>query len=315
MSRVVAIGEVLVELSRGEDGRYGLAFGSDAFTTAIHLARLGVATAFATALGDDPYSQAIVQLAETEGLATDLIVHVAGRRPGLVMVETAESGGRLAFDWREAAPSRRLFALEGWGSLAEAITAARLVYLTGHTLSLYDNAGIGRLLATLEVARQRGALVAFDSAFHPQSWGGDVARARAVFIEALRRVDIALAGYAGAALLFGDVSPAATLARLAACGVGEVAVRADSSIHLLSGGEAAQVPPGAMIEAPEPAGEAFSAAYLAGRLGGRPPLAAAEDSFRLAAEAAARKGAGKSTNGTANGPIKGQVNGQIPVSH
>jgi 2-dehydro-3-deoxygluconokinase len=34
-SRVVVVGEVLIELARGGDGRFGLACGGDTFNTAV----------------------------------------------------------------------------------------------------------------------------------------------------------------------------------------------------------------------------------------------------------------------------------------
>src|SRR6187549_2488385 len=62
-SRVVAIGEVMIELARGGDGRFGMACGGDTFNTAVYLARAGVDVSYATALGDDPYSDGIVSMA------------------------------------------------------------------------------------------------------------------------------------------------------------------------------------------------------------------------------------------------------------
>ena len=62
-SRVVAIGEVMIELARGGDGRFGMACGGDTFNTAVYLARAGIDVAYATALGDDPYSDGIVSMA------------------------------------------------------------------------------------------------------------------------------------------------------------------------------------------------------------------------------------------------------------
>jgi 2-dehydro-3-deoxygluconokinase len=314
MSRVVAIGEVLVELSRGSDGRYGLSFGGDGFGTAIRLARLGVSTALATALGDDPYSRAIVAGAEAAGLATDLMVHIAGRRPGLTVIETDSAGGRDVHPWREASPARHLFAVEGWGTLAEAMTAARLIYLSGATLSLLDNVGIGRLLATLEVARERGAKIALGGAFDLRDWGGDLARARAIHAEALRRVDIALAGFASEARLFDDASPSATLDRLAAAGIGEIVLQAGAQgVLLRQGAESVLLAPETPAESrgsePDPGASAtFTAGYLAARLAGQPPEAAARTGQRLAgaaeaprAEAPRKEAPRKSGNGAANG--------------
>lgn len=313
MSRVVAIGEVLVELSRGEDSRYGLSFGGDGFGVAIRLARLGVATALATAISDDPYSRAIFAGAQAAGLATDLMIRIAGRRPGLAVIETDASGEHHVESWREGAPVRHLFSVEGWGSLAEAMTAAELVYVSGSTLALFDNVGIGRLLATLELARERGAKVALGGAFHLRDWGGDLARARAIHAEALRRVDIALPGFASEVRLFDDASPAATLDRLAAAGIGEIALTAGAGGLLVrQGAETVQVSgeQGADKPPAEPRGEGgdptFNAGYLAARLAGQPPEAAARTAQRLSSAAAAPSGAEasrKGTNGTANGHV------------
>src|SRR5437016_4378435 len=54
-TRVVAIGEVMIEMARGSDGRFGMACGGDTFNTAVYLARAGIDVSYATALGDDPY--------------------------------------------------------------------------------------------------------------------------------------------------------------------------------------------------------------------------------------------------------------------
>jgi 2-dehydro-3-deoxygluconokinase len=92
--QVVAIGEVMIEMARGNDGRYGTACGGDTFNTAVYLARAGIEVAYATALGDDPYSDGIVSMATAEGIKTDLILRVPGRLPGLYMIETDKKGER-----------------------------------------------------------------------------------------------------------------------------------------------------------------------------------------------------------------------------
>jgi sugar/nucleoside kinase (ribokinase family) len=77
--RIVCVGEVMVELARGADGRFGLAYGGDTFNTAVYLARADVPVAYATALGDDAYSDGIVSLAAAEGVNADLMLRVPGR--------------------------------------------------------------------------------------------------------------------------------------------------------------------------------------------------------------------------------------------
>src|SRR5262249_28781120 len=108
-SRVVCVGDVMVKLARGNDGRFGIGCSGDAFNTAIYLARAGVEVAFATALGDDTYSDGILALASAENIGRDLILRVRGRMPGLCLVDNDASGTRRPHHWDDAAPARDLF--------------------------------------------------------------------------------------------------------------------------------------------------------------------------------------------------------------
>src|SRR5438876_10797091 len=135
--RVVAVGEALIEFVRGGDGRFGIGCAGDSFNVAVYLARAGIDAAFATALGDDPYSDAILALAAAEGVACDLVLRTRGRLPGLALVDTDAAGTRQRHDWRIEAPARDLFELPEWGRVAEGVGKAKLVYFSGITLSLY----------------------------------------------------------------------------------------------------------------------------------------------------------------------------------
>jgi 2-dehydro-3-deoxygluconokinase len=268
--RAVCIGEAIVELARGADGRFALASAGDTFNTAIYLARAGVPVAMASALGDDPFSEAIVSLTQAEGIATDLILRAPGRLPGLALVDSDNKGERRVHYWREAAPARELFELPQWSAMAESVVHARLIYFTGITLSLYSNVGLGRFFATLELARGNGAKIAFDGNFRPHGWGGDLSRTRTVFAEALKRVDIALPAYDDEAVLWGDPSPEATIERLQAFGVPvpEVVVPVD----------------------PTAAGDGFNAGYLAARLNGQGAIEAANAAHKLAGQVIKHRG-------------------------
>src|SRR5882757_4710424 len=135
-SRAVCVGEVMIELLRGGDGRFSIACGGDTFNTAIYLARAGLDVAFATALGDDPYSDGILALAAAEGLNCDLIRRVPGRLPGLYTIESDANGRRQFHNWRSEAPARELFELPDWGLVGESLLKAKLIYFSGITLSL-----------------------------------------------------------------------------------------------------------------------------------------------------------------------------------
>src|SRR4029077_10579657 len=111
---------------------------------------------------------------------------------------------------------------------------AGLIYFSGVTLSLYSNNGLGRLLAVVEMARKNGAKIAFDGNFRPRGWKGDVNRTRTVFVEALKRVDIALPTFEDEALLWGDANPEATVNRVRAFGWGEIVVKNGASTALVA---------------------------------------------------------------------------------
>jgi 2-dehydro-3-deoxygluconokinase len=292
--RVVAVGEAIVELVRGGDGRFGIASAGDTFNVAIYLARAGLDVAFATALGDDPYSDAILALAAAEGVASDLVLRLRGRLPGLAVVDSETEGTRHRYDWCGESPARELFELADWGRVAEGLTKAKLVYFSGITLSLYSNTGIGRFLALIEMVRQQGVKIAFDGNFRPRGWRGDLSRTRTVFMEALKRVDIALPAYDDEAVLWGDPSPEATVERLQAFGIAEIVVKNGPNSALVVSGAQREFIPVPEVVVPvdtTAAGDSFNAGFIAARLTGKGPADAAAAAHRLAAQVIRHRGA------------------------
>jgi 2-dehydro-3-deoxygluconokinase len=293
-ARAICVGEVLIELKRGGDGRFALSCGGDTFNTAVYLARAGVDVAFATAIGDDSYSDSIVALAAAEGVASNLILRVAGRLPALSLAENGPSGERNVRYWRDGAPVHELFELPDWMRIAESLVSAKLIFFSGITLSLFSSGGLGRFLAVLEVARAQGAKVAFDGNFRPRGWKGDLPRTRTVFVETLKRVDIALPTFDDEAVLWGDPSPEATVVRLQAFGIGEIVVKngPNSALVAASGGqEFVPVPEVVVPVDTTAAGDGFNAGYLAARLAGNEPAQAAGAAHRLAGNVIRHPGA------------------------
>ena len=293
-TRIISVGEVMIEMARGSDGRFSQASGGDTFNTAVYLARRGLPVAYATALGDDPYSDRIVALAAAEGIVTDQIVRVPGRVPGLYLIETDSKGERTFQYWRDTSPARELFELPQWSSIAESLMAARIIYFSGITLSLYSNTSLGRFFAILEMARQAGTKVVFDGNYRPRGWKGDLQRTRRVFMEALKRVDIALPTYEDEALLWGDQSPDATIERLQAFGIGEIAIKNGHNSALVAAAGHREFIPVPDVVVPidtTAAGDSFNAGYMAARLSDENPADAAVAGHKLASEVIQHRGA------------------------
>lgn len=295
-SRVVSIGECMIELARAGNGRFSLGYGGDTFNTAIYLARCGVPVAYATLLGDDPYSSEIVALAKSERVATDLVHQVPGRNTGLYLIETTASGERSFRYWRDRSPARELFNGEHALVVARAMNDACVVYLSGITLSLYDAVGLEKLEAALIAARTCGARIAMDGNFRPTGWGGLAGRGRAqtTFERFFRLADLAMPTFDDEQALWGDSEPSQTFARLASWGVSEIVLKRGPAGALVGSGKGMDdIPVQSPVDAVDTtaAGDSFNAAYLAQRLRGAPPSEAALAGHRLAGAKIRHRGA------------------------
>lgn len=285
MRDIISIGECMIELARRSDGAFEMRVGGDTYNTAIYLARLGADISYMTAVGDDPYSELIVQTALSEKICTQHIVIAEGRMPGLYLIET-EAGERRFWYWRERSPARDLFELPGTAERCISLAGAKIIYLSGITLSLYPPAGLDKLAAALAEARQQGGRVVMDSNFRPAGWFRDTARARAVYERFWALADIALPSFDDEQALWGDATTDETLNRFAAFGCDEVCLKlAGDGAMTAWYGESDHVRPERRITPVDStaAGDSFSAAYLWARLAGLEPKSAAIRGNRLAA--------------------------------
>jgi 2-dehydro-3-deoxygluconokinase len=297
MPKVASIGECMIELRHRGERELELAYGGDTLNFAVYLARLsrgrGVAVDYVTALGEDPYSDAMLAMWRGEGVGCDLVARLPGRLPGLYTIRTDAHGERTFTYWRSASAARDVLQGAHGSRIAEQLAGYDLLYLSGITLSILDPAQRERLMALADAIRTRGGRVVFDNNFRPAGWP-DRDEARAVFDRMLRRVDIALPTLDDDQALFGveDVSDCAR--RLHDLGVAEVVVKLGAKgCRFSSSGRTADVPAErvARVVDSTAAGDSFNAGYLAGRLAGLEPEAAAAQGNRLAARVIGHPGA------------------------
>ena len=280
----------MLELSGDQERGFRFGFGGDTLNTAVYLARLGCRVDYVTVLGDDPYSDRMVAAWRAEGIGTDLVRRAAGRLPGLYVIGTDAAGERSFHYWRDRAPARELFDGADARPLVERIAEVDCLFLTGVTLSIYSEGGRGWMLEAMARTRARGGLVAFDSNYRPRGWP-DPATAGRWMARALEHVDIALPSLDDEQAIFGDADGAACAART---GAPEVVVKqgADGCVIRVDG--KTTLIPCPRVESPvdtTAAGDSFNAAYLAARLGGASPDAAALAGHRLAAAVVGSPGA------------------------
>ena len=281
--KVASIGECMIEFSAARDGLFARGFGGDTLNTAVYLSRLGIDTAYVTALGDDALSEAMLAAWQAEGINTDEVLRVPGRVPGLYMIERDARGERSFLYWRDRAPARELFDRADDAAL-ERLSCFDWLYLSGISLSLYGETGRARLRELLIAARRNGGRIAFDGNYRPRGWS-DADAARRAFNAILPLVDLALPTLEDEQALFGDADGAACAARLKAHGIGEIVVkRGPLGCLIEASGRRLEIPPPLVVQPVDTtaAGDSFNAAYLAARICGAPPERAAQAGHCLA---------------------------------
>lgn len=282
MPRVASIGECMIELRQGPGGLYTRSFGGDTLNTAVYLARLEVKVDYVTALGDDALSDEMIAAWKEEGVGTRSVLRLAGKLPGLYMIQTDANGERQFFHWRENSPARQLMDLPESDDLLNSLLSYDIVYLSAITLSLYGERGRGRLLTALARARLLGTRFVFDTNFRARGWP-DLDVAREVFGGAFAVADIVLASTEDLVSLYPGEGAAELMARISAA---ELVLRLaePASILRFEGGfsevkaESVTKP----VVDTTAAGDSFAAAYIAARLAGSDPIEAARAGHLLA---------------------------------
>jgi 2-dehydro-3-deoxygluconokinase len=293
MTRAVCIGECMIELSARSDGTYVRAFAGDAYNTAVHLKRCTPAleVQFATVTGDDTLSEAMREAWLGEGIDDSLATRAPGLSPGLYLAETDGDGERRFSYWRGQSAARRwLPALEGHG---EAIAGADLLFMTGISLAILRPEDRARALDLIDRLRPTIGLFAFDPNIRPSLWDSERAM-RETCEAATGRADILLPSLDDAAELWGAAGAEVHFRHALALGAREVALTLGPEGCLVTSldGSARRIAaqPVAVIDSAG-AGDAFNGAYLASRLMGEAPEAAAAAGLALAKRVLGHAGA------------------------
>ena len=290
MRPLAAIGECMIELSEHPDGRITRAFGGDTLNTAVYLARLGQRIDYITALGDDPWSDEMLSAWQAEGVGTGSVIRSKGRLPGLYIIQTDARGERRFSYWRDRAPARDLFALPETAPLCEALARFGHIYLTGVSLSLYGPAGRAVLCDALANAQKAGSKIVFDTNFRSRGWP-DREVAVAAYAELLRLADVVFASVEDLDLLYGADGQRMLEPHWQRA---EIVLRLDyPACRLRCEGEMLEIaaPAVAKVVDTTAAGDSFAAAYLAARLTGYAPAAAARAGHTLARAVVQHRGA------------------------
>lgn len=296
--RIALFGECMLELQGQAFGTMRQTFGGDTLNTAVYLARLAgpaIGVQYATGLGDDGLSSGMLERWQAEGIATGLVRRLAGRMPGLYLIETDDRGERRFSYWRDQSAARSYFDTPEPTPLETAADALDALYLSGISLAILPPAGRERLFELMQRLRARGATVVFDNNFRPRLWP-DLAVARACFERAFELASLALVTADDHQALYGGASPEAAWAAAQALPSPECVIKrgeAPTLVRAAGTGDwvAVATEPVPRIVDTTAAGDSFAAGYLSRRLRGVPAAEAAAFGNRVAARVIQHAGA------------------------
>jgi 2-dehydro-3-deoxygluconokinase len=288
----------MIELQRKADGTgMDYRFGGDTLNTAVYMARLldpaQARVAYVTGLGVDGMSGEMMDSWERERIDTSCVQRLLDRLPGIYMIETEPGGERRFHYWRKDSAARHWLEAPGAGKVLARLAGARMVYLSGISLAILASCDRERLIAALAQCRANGGSVVFDNNYRPRLWdGADLARE--VYLRVLAHTDIALLTIDDEHALHGEETARQVVERTRGYGVGEVVVKcgaepavvwADGQLH-----EVAPQPVKDVVDTTA-AGDSFGAGYMAARLAGKDPAAAARAGHTMAGAVIRQRGA------------------------
>jgi 2-dehydro-3-deoxygluconokinase len=294
LTRVICIGECMVELRATGADAFARAYAGDAYNTAVYLKRSlpDAQVQFLTGTGDDAMSRAMRKVWDAEGIDGALSFTVSGGSPGLYLIENDARGERRFHYWRSNSAARRWFGLLQ-DQDETALWGADVVYLSGISLAILSPAERAGAIELLRRLRPHVGRIAFDPNVRLALW--ETAQAAAATIEAaLSIADIALPSREDAGLLLGVDDPIQQMNRLQRTGAREIALTLGAGGCLVSDSGVCTrlpAPQAASIADTSGAGDAFNGAYLATRLRGGSAVKAAESGLLIGSRVITHLGA------------------------
>ncbi|MDF2096734.1 sugar kinase [Aquibaculum arenosum] len=271
---IVGLGEPMVEFSQvpgsAERRNYLQGFGGDTSNAVITAARQSARCGFVTALGHDPFGDALEELWTEEGVDCSGVVRFAQAPTGIYFITHGPDGHAFTYCRAGSAASR----LGPEDLPLPVLRNSGFLHVSGISQAISDRACDGVFRAIDEV-RAAGGRISYDTNLRRQLW--PLPRARAVIHEAIRGVDVALPGLDDALALTGLSDPEAIVDFYLGLDCRLVALKLGAKGVLLATGERRALVPGFPVEAVDAsgAGDCFDGAFLAELTRGTDPFDAA----------------------------------------
>ena len=276
MKRIACIGEAMIELSMDGDQAH-LAVAGDTLNTAIYLKRSlpEIAVDYVTCLGQDMFSNRIVEFIAANDLGHANIRRIADKTPGLYAINTAPDGERSFTYWRNDSAAQQMFSDADFRFLEQFDG----LYLSGITLAILPQ---NLRLALLEWLQTAQVQLIFDSNYRPYLWE-DHATAHKIIAGFWQRADISLPSIDDEMEIFGQTEAQVEQRFLTQAKSGALKRGARGPLSLGTPVVARYEPVTEVLDTTA-AGDSFNGGYLGALLSGKGQAAALQAGHALAAQ-------------------------------
>lgn len=285
MTLFLSVGECMIEFSQtGEPGLFRRGFAGDTFNTAYYMRQLLPApweVGYVTAVGRDAASDELLAFVAAQGVETSRVARRDDRTVGLYQISLDEGERHFSY-WRSASAARTLADDPGW--LADRLSGATAVHVSGITLAIVGPNGRRNLLDALQAAKAGGALVSFDPNIRIGLWE-DEATCQDICRTAMDLADVTLMSDADEVLL-----PPPSLAPDDERTILVTSGAEPTRVLQSTGTEAFAVASVAAVDTTG-AGDSFNAGFLASHLSGASVAEAVAQGHKLAARVVTHHGA------------------------
>lgn len=257
---------------------YQQGFGGDTSNTAIAAARQGASVGYVTAIGNDAFGTALLDLWQGEGVDIAQVQRRATAKTGIYFITPHPSGRSFTY-FREGSAASRLTPAD---MPVDYIAAAKILHVSAISQAISASA-CDAVFRAIDIARAHHVLVAYDSNLRLNLW--PLARARAVTHEAMRLCDIAFPSIDDSRALTGleKADDIADFYLRAGARVVALKLGADGALIATEAKRVAISPyPVTPVDATG-AGDAFDGAFLAGYCRDGDPFAAGKRAAVVAA--------------------------------
>lgn len=234
-------------------------------TVAVGARKLGIDSAWVSALGEDEMGHYVRGIVAAEQVDVSRVTMVQGKPTAVFLRERLPGGRAKHFYYRRGSA----FSDYTPDMLDEDfIASARILHLTGINPALSKSCDASAWRA-IEIARAAGTKVSFDPNVRLALWERE--EARATLERYMAAADIVLPGLEDMQMLYGDIDADAALRRLKELGCSEIALKIGDGDVIISQKGSETVIPVQAIEDPVDlmgAGDAFAAGCLTGILKG-----------------------------------------------